>query len=59
MYHLSLPQLLAAAEDQERTARSLFRLAQARTGTQRLHLARRAQAAAISAREYREWAGCG
>jgi hypothetical protein len=48
MHHLSLPQLVAAAEDQER----------ARTGAQRLLLARRAQAAAASAREFREWAGC-
>jgi hypothetical protein len=59
MYHLSLPQLVAAAEDQERAARSFFRMAQARTGSPRLDLARRAQAAAVSAREYREWAGCG
>lgn len=59
MHHLSLPQLVAAAEDQERQARSLFRMAQGRTGPQRLSLARRAVAAATSAREYREWAGCG
>ena len=59
MDHLSLPQLVAAAEDQERAARSFFRMAQGRTGAPRLALARRAQAVAIRAREYREWAGCG
>ncbi|MDB5688807.1 MAG: hypothetical protein JWL91_683 [Sphingomonas bacterium] len=59
MHHLSLPQLVAAAEDQERASRRFFRMAQARTGAQRLTLARRAQAAAISAHEFREWAGCG
>jgi hypothetical protein len=59
MYHLSLPELVAAADHHERQSRSFYRMAQARTGAQRRSCLARAQHAASAAREYREWAGCG
>ena len=59
MQHLSLPELVAAADDHERQSRSYYRLAHGRTGAQRRSFLARAQHAAEAAREFREWAGCG
>jgi len=59
MYHLSLPELVAAADHHERQSRCFYRMAHSRTGAQRRSCLARAQHAASAAREYREWAGCG
>ena len=58
MHHLSLPELLEAAQSHERQSRVLYRLAHDRMGLQRSSCLARAQHEARMARECREWAGC-
>lgn len=58
MHHLSLPELVNAAENYERQSRSLYRLAHDRSGLQRASCLTRAQHEAHMALECRRWAGC-